>query len=192
MGRGDRIRQSRLRLSLLHPLNVKRVLGSRTISQSPVIAWTASTSTEVAPTVSIFPLPSGPAAVGPHGRRAGQASAGNSGTCGIGHALFLSSLADATASVVHPLTLNTDNTIAIGKYLVSPLSKRLADGQYAASVSIRSGRGSASTDRVMRFKGSFFTEGAAQRYACEQGIVWVSESRGAMIGAGARHLPLTP
>lgn len=79
---------------------------------------------------------------------------------------------------MHPLTSNSNNhSIAIGKYLVSPFSKRLADGQYAASVSIRSGRGSASTDRVMRFKGSFFSENAAHLYAREQGLVWVSESR---------------
>ena len=77
-----------------------------------------------------------------------------------------------------PLTTQNPNnhSIAIGKYLVSPLAKRLADGLYAASVSIRSGRGSASTDRVMRFKGSFFSENAAHRYAREQGLVWVAES----------------
>ena len=85
----------------------------------------------------------------------------------------------AHAAVVTPLTSTSLNnhSIAIGKYLVSPLAKRLADGLYAASVSIRSGRGSASTDRVMRFKGSFFSENAAHRYAREQGLVWVAESR---------------
>jgi hypothetical protein len=83
----------------------------------------------------------------------------------------------AIAAAVQPLTSTTNHSIAIGKYLVSPLSKLLADGQYAASVSIRSGRGSASTDRVMRFKGSFFTENAAHHYAREQGMAWVSASR---------------
>ena len=84
----------------------------------------------------------------------------------------------ARAAAVYPLTSTSNNqSIAIGKYLVSPLSKQLADGQYAASVSIRSGRGSASTDRVMRFKGSFFSENAAHHYAREQGMAWVSESR---------------
>ena len=83
----------------------------------------------------------------------------------------------ACAAAVTPLTSTSNNhPIAIGKYLVSPLAKRLADGLYAASVSIRSGRGSASTDRVMRFKGSFFSENAAHRYAREQGLVWVAES----------------
>lgn len=65
--------------------------------------------------------------------------------------------------------------ISIGKFLVSPLSKRLADGLYAASVSIRSGRGSATTDRVMRFTGSFMSANAAQRYAQDQGVAWVSD-----------------
>ena len=78
---------------------------------------------------------------------------------------------------MQPLTSTTNHSIAIGKYLVSPLSKLLADGQYAASVSIRSGRGSASTDRVMRYKGSFFSENAAHHSARELGMAWVSETR---------------
>lgn len=91
---------------------------------------------------------------------------------------FFISRAVSSVAAVYPLTSTSNNhSISIGKYLVSPLAKRLADGLYAASVSIRSGRGSASTDRVMRFKGSFFSENAAHRYAREQGLVWVAESR---------------
>ena len=38
------------------------------------------------------------------------------------------------------MTLTEPNTI-VGKYLISPLTRMLDDGQYAASVSIRSGSG---------------------------------------------------
>lgn len=63
------------------------------------------------------------------------------------------------------------NSIQIGKYLVSPLIKRLADGRFAPSVSIRSGRGSATHDRVMRFVRIFDTHRAARRHAVEQGLL---------------------
>lgn len=69
-----------------------------------------------------------------------------------------------------------NTSIEIGKYLVSPLTKRLDDGRYAASVSIRSGRGSATHDRVMRFVASFATPQAAIRYAIDQALVWIGAS----------------
>lgn len=65
--------------------------------------------------------------------------------------------------------------IAVGKYLVSPLTKRLDDGRFAASVSIRSGRGSGMHDRVMRFTPLFGNSAAAVRYATEQGLDWVHQ-----------------
>ena len=78
-------------------------------------------------------------------------------------------------SFVIPLISNQLST-SVGKYLVSPLSKLLDDGRNGASVSIRSGRGSASTDRVMRFTDQFESEDAAHRYAHEQGLIWVAQS----------------
>ena len=77
---------------------------------------------------------------------------------------------------ISPLITKTQ-PISIGKYLVSPLSRPLDDGGYRASVSIRSGQGSASTDRVMRFVGRFDSARAAQRYARAQGLIWVAEAR---------------
>ena len=62
---------------------------------------------------------------------------------------------------------------AIGKYLVSPLTRRVADDHHTASVSIRSGRGSATTDRVLRFLPTFSTPAAAARYAAAEGALWV-------------------
>jgi hypothetical protein len=65
--------------------------------------------------------------------------------------------------------------LSVGKYLVSPLSKRLADGRFLASVSIRSGQGSGTHDRVLRFTPSFTTQAAALRYASGQGLTWVHD-----------------
>lgn len=70
--------------------------------------------------------------------------------------------------------MNSKNlSIAIGKYLISPLTKRLDDGRYLASVSIRSGRGNGMHDRVMRFIPVFGCDTAAATYATEQGLNWV-------------------
>lgn len=67
------------------------------------------------------------------------------------------------------------HSIAVGKYLVSPLIRHQDDGNFAASVSIRSGRGSGMHDRVMRFTPRFASHAAAARYAVAQGLGWVRE-----------------
>ncbi|MDM0014158.1 hypothetical protein QTH87_17100 [Variovorax sp. J22P168] len=67
------------------------------------------------------------------------------------------------------------HSIAVGKYLVSPLIKDLDDGRFSASVSIRSGRGSGTHDRVMRFTPSFASHAAAVRYAVDQGLGFIRE-----------------
>lgn len=70
--------------------------------------------------------------------------------------------------------MNHNNTnISIGKYLVSPLTKRLDDGRFAASVSIRSGRGSGMHDRVLRLTPLFGCNATASHYATQQGLSWV-------------------
>jgi hypothetical protein len=68
-----------------------------------------------------------------------------------------------------------DNNIAMGKYLVSPLAKPQGAGTFAASVSIRSGRGSGTHDRVLRFTALFDSAGAALQYATEHAIGWIQE-----------------
>lgn len=73
------------------------------------------------------------------------------------------------------------HSIAVGKYLVSPLIKTQEDGCFAASVSIRSGQGSGTTDRVMRFTPRFGSHAAAVRYAVDQGLGWVSERQPARL-----------
>jgi hypothetical protein len=75
-----------------------------------------------------------------------------------------------------PNFMNIDHTrIAVGKYLVSPLAKQQAEGRYAASVSIRSGRGSGTHDRVLRFSTLFDDAAAAVHYATEHALGWIHE-----------------
>ena len=76
------------------------------------------------------------------------------------------------------MTITPDNVsaqMAVGKYLVSPLAKPQGEGRYAASVSIRSGRGSATHDRVMRFSGLFDSAALATQYATEHALGWIRE-----------------
>jgi len=66
-------------------------------------------------------------------------------------------------------------TVAVGKYLISPLIRHTDEGDFAASVSIQSGRGRGMHDRVMRFTPRFDSHAQAQHYATEQGLGWVRE-----------------
>ena len=72
------------------------------------------------------------------------------------------------------MTMNITQ-IEVGKYLVSPLAKQQGKGRYAASVSIRSGRGSGTHDRVLRFTGIFDSAAAAVHYATEHAMDWIHE-----------------
>ena|GEM_PF-629962 len=65
--------------------------------------------------------------------------------------------------------------IEVGKYRVSPLATQLDDGGFAASVSIRSGKGSATHDRVSRFSTLFDNAPAALHYATEHALTWIGE-----------------
>jgi len=64
--------------------------------------------------------------------------------------------------------------IEVGRYLVSPMTSSHIDGGFSASVSIRSGRGTGTTDRIMRFVPRFPNRQAALRYATAEGLSWVS------------------
>lgn len=61
----------------------------------------------------------------------------------------------------------------MGKYLISPLTRRQVDGRYTASVSIRSGRGAMTHDRVLRFVPLFDCEHQAARFASAQALAWI-------------------
>jgi hypothetical protein len=70
-------------------------------------------------------------------------------------------------------TTASSHCITIGKYRIAACPRPLLGGRFGAQVSIASGRGSASTDRVMAFHDDFSTHDAAARFALAQGIHWV-------------------
>jgi hypothetical protein len=59
-----------------------------------------------------------------------------------------------------------------GRYCISPMSEPRHDGGFDAAVSIRSGRGMSSVDRVMRFTPLFASARDALRYARAEGLAW--------------------
>ena len=65
----------------------------------------------------------------------------------------------------------------VGKYLVSPLIRLLENGWYATSVSIRSGSGSATTDRVLRLTRLFRCAREAAAYANAEAMQWIGAVR---------------
>lgn len=67
------------------------------------------------------------------------------------------------------LLFSAPTFLTLGRYRVSPLARRLDCGAYTASVSIRSGRGQGTSDRVVRFAPRFATADSALRYALSQG-----------------------
>jgi hypothetical protein len=73
--------------------------------------------------------------------------------------------------------MDSQHNITVGKYLISPLTKALANGWYACSVSIRSGSGSATHDRVLRLTRLFRSKVAAAAYATGEGLQWIGHAR---------------
>lgn len=67
-------------------------------------------------------------------------------------------------------------TFSVDRFCLSPFAKLTESGQYAASISIRSGRGRGTHDRVFRFLPSFSTHDEAIRYAADQGRRFVRQS----------------
>jgi hypothetical protein len=70
-----------------------------------------------------------------------------------------------------------EQTITAGRYLISPLIKAVENGWYACSVSIRSGSGSSTTDRVLRLTRLFRDRLAAADYARAEGLQWIGIPR---------------
>jgi hypothetical protein len=66
--------------------------------------------------------------------------------------------------------------VTSGKYMISPLIKAVENGWYACSVSIRSGSGQGTTDRVLRFTQMFRDGRIAADYARAEGLQWVGAS----------------
>ncbi|WP_298923310.1 hypothetical protein [uncultured Ramlibacter sp.] len=79
--------------------------------------------------------------------------------------------------------MNQDNPkLTVGKYLITPLVKLMEDGWYATSVSIRSGVGSGTHDRVLRLTQLFRDRLAAIHYATGEGLQWVGNKPAAASG----------
>lgn len=82
-----------------------------------------------------------------------------------------------SASLLVPFVITiSPHTTTIGRFRVSSLCNQLDDGAYRASVSIRSGQGSASTDRVLRLNGAFGSAADAHRHGFAEGLAWVAEA----------------
>jgi hypothetical protein len=73
--------------------------------------------------------------------------------------------------------------ITSGRYLISPLTRQLDNGWYGCSVSIRSGRGQATTDRVLRLTRLFRDSISAAEYAIAEGMQWTGSGRAALASA---------
>lgn len=72
--------------------------------------------------------------------------------------------------------MNTNHpSTTVGKYLISPLTKGLDNGWYGCSVSIRSGSGRGTTDRVVRLTRLFRDARSAADYATAEGLQWIGE-----------------
>lgn len=77
--------------------------------------------------------------------------------------------APARKAALTIMIFKTETPFPVGKYLVSPLSRLTDAGDYSASISLRSGRGMASHDRVFRLLPRFASHHAALRYAAREG-----------------------
>jgi len=89
---------------------------------------------------------------------------------GLFHLVFLM-IPTISVSATKPFS-----SLSMGKYRIAACPHSLPCGRFVAQVSIASGTGSASTDRVMRFVDDFATFDDAARYALAQGVDWVNDT----------------
>jgi len=79
--------------------------------------------------------------------------------------------------------MNDKDTITAGRYRISPVTKRLENGWYACSVSIRSCCSCSSSgthDRVLRLTRLSQNKLAAVRYAIAEGLRWINPGSSAV------------
>jgi hypothetical protein len=65
------------------------------------------------------------------------------------------------------------HSFAVGKFLITPLTRAHTAGHHTASLSIRRGEGTQTHDRVYTFKPEFETQDSALMYAAAQGRYWL-------------------
>jgi hypothetical protein len=68
------------------------------------------------------------------------------------------------------------HSITLGKYRIAACPRALPCGRFAAQVAVASGRGSASTARVMSFTDDFATHDDAANFALSKGLDWVQST----------------
>ena len=71
------------------------------------------------------------------------------------------------------MSFATTHPFAVGDFRITPLSRSRGEGQHTAVLSIRSGQGSETQDRVYTFKPEFKTQDSALMYAAAQGRYWL-------------------
>lgn len=77
------------------------------------------------------------------------------------------------------MSLISSAGLTVGKYLISPLVRVADGGGYSASVSVKSGRGSGTHDRVLRLIGRFRTAENARSHALAEGMAYIRPRFGA-------------
>ena len=78
------------------------------------------------------------------------------------------------------MSLVSSANLTVGKYLISPLVRVAEGGGYSASVSVKSGRGSGTHDRVLRLIGLFRTPETARSHAVAEGLDYLRPRFGAL------------
>ena len=71
------------------------------------------------------------------------------------------------------MSFATTHPFAVGDFRITPLSRSHGEGQHTAVLSIRSGQGRETHDRVYTFKPEFKTQDSALMYAAAQGRYWL-------------------
>ena len=71
------------------------------------------------------------------------------------------------------MSFTPTHPFAVGDFRITPLSRSHGEGQHTAVLSIRSGQGRETHDRVYTFKPEFKTQDSALMYAAAQGRYWL-------------------
>ena len=76
-------------------------------------------------------------------------------------------------NITESMSSISSRPFAVGKFRITPLSRSHEGGHHTASLSIRSGKGTQTHDRIYTFKPEFKTQDSALMYAAAQGRYWL-------------------
>ncbi len=71
------------------------------------------------------------------------------------------------------MSFASTHPFAVGDFQITPLSRSHGGDQHTALLSIQSGQGSGTLDRIYTFKPEFKTQDSALMYAAAQGRYWL-------------------